>query len=76
MADDLEAGPYILQHLGDILAQFAQPAAAVGAGLMVRHVGMDLAGKMLGQRTTKWLRGHRPFWRSHRLRLLDRTCSL
>jgi hypothetical protein len=47
MADDLEAGSYALQHLGEILAQLAQSAAAVGAGFMGGHVRVDLARKML-----------------------------
>jgi hypothetical protein len=55
MADHLEAGPHVLQHLGDIFAQDAQPATAVRAGLMVRHMSMDLAWQMFGQRSAEGL---------------------
>jgi hypothetical protein len=48
MADHLEAGPHVFQHLGDIFAQDAELATAVRAGLMVRHMSMDLAWQMLG----------------------------
>jgi hypothetical protein len=60
MADDLEAGPHAFQHLGDIFAQLAQSAATVRAGLMVWHMGMDLAWQMLRQRSAKGLGGHGP----------------
>jgi hypothetical protein len=55
MADDLEAGPHVLQHLGHIFPQFAQPPPAVGARLMAGQVRVDLARKMLGQRAPEGL---------------------
>src|SRR5665213_3036605 len=71
MADDLEAGPHVLQHLGGVFAEFAQPAAAIGAGFVVGQVRVDFARKMLGQRTAKRLRGSGAFCRSYGLQLFD-----
>lgn len=71
MADDLEAGPHVLQHLGHIFPQFAQPSAAVGARLMAGHVGMDFARKMLGQGAAEGLRRCRTLCGRNRPRLLD-----
>jgi hypothetical protein len=71
MPDDLEAGPHVLQHLGDILAQLAQPAAAVGAGGVIGQMGVNLARKMLRQRAAKRLRGNWPFPRRSRSLLFD-----
>ena len=48
MTKNLEAGANVLQHLGHIFAEFAQPAPAIGTRFMTRHMGMDLARKMLG----------------------------
>ena len=56
MAQHLEAGPDVLQHLGYVFAQLAEPAAAVGAGLMTRHMGVNFARKMLWQGTATRLR--------------------
>ena len=53
MAQDLEAGPHILQHLGNIFAQFTQSTATVRASLMGWHMRVDLARKMLGQRAAE-----------------------
>lgn len=49
MADDLEAGWQVLQHLGDILAQRLQHAAAGGTVLLGGMMGMDFTRQMLGQ---------------------------
>jgi hypothetical protein len=69
MADDLEAGPDILQHLGHIFAQFPQTATAVRTGVVAGHVGMDFARKMLGQGAAERLRWSGPL-RLHRYSLL------
>jgi hypothetical protein len=71
MADDLEAGPHVLQHLGHIFPQLAQPATTVRAGSVVRHVRVDFARKMLRQGTAEGLRGSRMLCGRNRLRLLD-----
>ena len=63
MADDLEAGPHPFPHLSDIFAQLAQSSATVRAGLMVRHMGMDLAWQMLRQPSAEGLGGNRPIGR-------------
>jgi hypothetical protein len=76
MADDLEAGPHALQHLGDIFAQLAQSAATVRAGLMVRHMGMDLAWQMLRQRSAEGLGGHGPSGRRDCGAFFDGVVSL
>ena len=76
MADDLEAGPHVLQHLGDIFTQLAQPSAAVGARLMAGQVGVDFARKMLGQRAAEGLRRSSTLCGRNRLRLLDGTGGL
>ena len=34
MADDLDAGPHVLQHLSGVFAEFAEPAAAVGTSIV------------------------------------------
>ncbi len=59
MAENLEAGPDVLQHLGNIFAQLAEPAAAVGTCLVGGHVREDLARKMLRQRPAERLRRDR-----------------
>ena len=59
VADDLEAGPHILQHLGCIRAQFAHLASTVGAVLLARQVRVNLAWKMFRQRAAKGLRCNR-----------------
>lgn len=76
MADHLETGTNVLQHLGDIFAQFAQPAAAVGAKVIAGHVSVDFARKMLGQRAAEGLRGYGPLCRSDSLRLFDSVGGL
>ena len=48
MANNLEAGPHVLQHLGGICAQLAHVATAIGAGIVLRHVRVDFTRKMLG----------------------------
>jgi hypothetical protein len=50
VADHLIGGRNPLQHLRDILAQAAQLATALRAGIVLRHVHLDLAWKMIGQR--------------------------
>ena len=57
MADDLEAGPDAFQHLGHILTELAQLAAAVGAAVVIGHMGMDSARKMLREWAAERLRG-------------------
>ena len=57
MADDLEAGPHVLQHLCNIFAEWPQLAAAIGAGFVVRQVAQHFARQMLGQRTARGLSG-------------------
>jgi hypothetical protein len=59
MTDDLEAGAYIFQHLGNIFAERAQLAAAAWASIVVRHVSMDLARQVLGKWPAKWFRDRR-----------------
>ncbi len=76
MAQHLEAGANVLQHLGHIFAQLTEPAAAVGAGVMIRHVGVNFARKMLGQGTATRLRRCGPLCGSCRLSLFDSTGSL
>jgi hypothetical protein len=76
MTKNLEAGPHVLQHLGHIFAQFAQPSTAVGARIVIRHVRVDLARKMLGQRAAEGLRGCMALCGGNRLRLLDGTGDL
>ena len=71
MTKHLEAGANVLQHLGDIFAEFAQSAAAVGTRFMTGHVGMDLARKMFRQRAAKGLGRCRPVCWSDGLRLFD-----
>jgi hypothetical protein len=64
MADNLEAGTNVLQHLCGICTQFPKLATTVGAGLMVGHVGVDFARKMFRQRLAEGLRGNGAFrWR-------------
>ena len=55
VTNHLEARRNPLQDLGDIFAQLAQRAAALGAGLLLRFMGLDLARKMRGQRTPRRL---------------------
>src|SRR5438876_6845427 len=50
VANDLEAIGDVLQLLGDILAELAQLAAAVGTRVTVKGMCDNLARKMLGQR--------------------------
>src|SRR5271168_2050507 len=76
MADDLEAGPHVLQHLGHIFPQFAQPSTAVGARIMAGQVRVDFALKMLGQGAAEGLRRCRTLCGRNRLRLLDGTGGL
>jgi len=76
MANHLEACPHPLQHLGNIFAQNSKSAAAIGAGLMVWHVGMDFAGKMRGKWTTERLRGNWPIDGRDRRDLFDSACCL
>lgn len=71
MADNLEAGPHILQQLGRVLAQLAQPASAIRTGIMVRPVGVDLARKMLRKRTAERLRSNRSISRGSRACFFD-----
>jgi hypothetical protein len=71
MTDDLEAGPHSLQHLGNVVAEFAQLAAAVGAGSMRGHVGVYLAWKMLRQRAAERLRVNRALCRSSGLQFFN-----
>jgi len=61
MADHLEAGPHILQHLGGILPEFTQTAAAIGASIMIRHMRVDLTRTVLGERAAEGLRNNRLF---------------
>ena len=49
MTDNHEAGRDVVQHLGDILAQFAQSATALRAVLLFGKVGVNFALQMLGQ---------------------------
>ncbi len=72
----LEADSYVLQHLGNIHAQLAQSAAAVGAGFMGGHVRVDLARKMLRQWTAEGFRGHWVFCWSNNLQVFDRIGCL
>ncbi len=76
MAKHLEARPNILQHLGNIFAQLAEPAAAVGTRIVPRHVRVNLTRKMLGQGPAAWLRRCGSLCRSCRLHLFDSACSL
>lgn len=76
MAYDLEAGPHVLQGLGHVCPQFAQPSAIVGACLMARQMRVDFARKMLGQGTAEWLRRCGTLCGRKRLRLLDGTGGL
>ena len=55
VADHLKGSPYVLQDLGCVFAKLAEPAPAIGAGLMSRGVRMDLTRQMLGQRTAERL---------------------
>jgi len=64
MPDDLEAGPHVLQHLGDVFAELAEPATAVGASVVLWHVRMNFAREMLGQWAAKGLGWHGTFCRS------------
>jgi hypothetical protein len=73
--DHLEASTHILQHLSHIFAQRPQTLAAVGTSLMLRHVGVDLARKMLGQRPAKRLRRCGTLCGRNRLYLLDDGCD-
>ena len=50
MANDLEAVGDVLQLLGDIFAELAQLAAAIGTAVAVRKMRDELAREMLGQR--------------------------
>ena len=76
VAKHLEAGPHVLQHLGHIFAQFTETAAAVGAGVMTRHMGVNLARKMLRQGPATRLRRCGPLCGSCGLSLFDSACSL
>jgi hypothetical protein len=49
VADHLIGGRNPLQHLRDVLAQAAQLATALRAGIVLGHVHLDLAWKMIGQ---------------------------
>src|SRR5271166_1556524 len=49
VADDQETSGYVLQHLRDIFAQFAQFAAALRAIFLVGKMGMDFPPEMRGQ---------------------------
>src|SRR5260370_12523210 len=66
MADDLEAIRDVLQLLGDIFAELAQPAATVGTPVTMKSVADNLAEEMLGQRLAS----------RSRLRFRSRTHSL
>ena len=76
VADDLEAGPHVLQHLGHVFAQLAQSAPAVGTSLVAWYVRVDLTRKMLGQRAAEGLGWSRTFCRSGGLQLLDGAGNL
>jgi hypothetical protein len=76
MADDLEAGPHVLQHLGYIFSQLAESATAVGTSLVSGHMCVDFARKMLWRGAAKGLRGCRTLCGRSRLRLLDGTGGL
>jgi hypothetical protein len=54
VANDLEVGRDVLQHLGHILAEVAQRAAAIGAAVLFWMVRYDFAWKMRGQRLARW----------------------
>ena len=71
MTKHLEAGANVLQHLGYIFAELAQPAAAVGTRFMTRHMSMDFARKVFGQRSPEGLGRCRPVGWSDGLRLFD-----
>ena len=64
MANDLETGAYILQHLRDILAKCAQSASAIRTRIVAGHVGMHLTRQMFGQWPARRLRGNRGCTRS------------
>ena len=76
MAQYLKAGADILQHLGHVFAQFTEPAAAVGAGVMTGHMGVNFARKMLRQGAAARLRRGGPLRGSCRLNLFHSVCSL
>jgi hypothetical protein len=48
MANDLEAGGQVLQHLGDIFAKLLQLALADRTALFRRKMGMNFARKVFG----------------------------
>ena len=50
MANDLEAIRDVLQLFGDIFAELAQLAAAIGARVTMKSVADNLAWQVLGQR--------------------------
>jgi hypothetical protein len=51
VADDQEASGNIIQHLGNILAQLPQDAAALRTVLLLRKMGVDFTPQMRRQRT-------------------------
>jgi hypothetical protein len=51
MADHLEVTGYEIEQLGDVFAEFAQPAATVGTGAVRRRVYDGLARQVGGQGT-------------------------
>ena len=55
MADDLEAGGNVLQHLGDIFAELGERAATLRADLLCGRVRFDLPRKMLREWASRWL---------------------
>ena len=54
MTDNLERRRDALQLLGDVFAELAQRAAAIGAAVVSRKVRYDFARKMLRQRSACW----------------------
>jgi hypothetical protein len=55
VADHLEPAWYIIERLGDVVADPAQGAAAAWAGVR-RGMNPILARQVVGQRPTRWLR--------------------
>src|SRR5258708_556820 len=50
MTDDLEAGGEVLEHLGDVSAEFLKSPATGRTALFLREVRVDLTRQMVGQR--------------------------
>ncbi len=71
MPDHLEAGSNVLQHLGHVFAQRSQTLAAVGTSLVLRHVSVDLARKMLRQGAARRLSRCGPLCGGDRVCLFD-----